>query len=157
MGKIKKYKGGSFGVAVDDVGQVEMRFQRLTTSQRVGLAALMGRAAEEVTRHWLTFAQIDAAETQAQDEQQREAALLRIHELHEIFQPATWEQVADVLIEYCTELRVDGELVEDEEEIDEILRLLPAYDAEAALKRLYKAQDALSEAEGKRSESTSTT
>lgn len=157
MGKIKKIKGGAWGEHVDGVGRVELHFRRLTTAQRVGLAALVGRAAEECARHWIMFSQIEADEARATDDAEQLAALQRIHELHEVFLPQTWERVADVLIEYCAELLVDGEVVEDDDDVEEIIRLIPAYDAEAALGKLYKAVDGLSVAEGKPSEPTSAT
>lgn len=159
MGKIK-IKKGSWGADVEDLGRVEIRFRRPTTAQRFGMAPLVGRAATEVAKHWMTYDEIKVAANAAADvgdEAGHLVALQRLAELPQIWQPQTWEDVAELLAEYCEQLTIDGDQIEDAEEIAEALRYLPGYDAENALQRLYKATDGLSAEEGKPSEPTSDT
>lgn len=159
MGKIK-IKRGSWGAEVEDIGRVEIHFRRPTTAQRFGMAPLVGRAATEVAKHWMTYDEIKVAANAAADagdEVAHLAALQRLAELPQIWQPQTWEDVAELLAEYCEQLTVEGQQIEDAEDIAEVMRHLPGYDAEGALQRLYKATDGLSVAEGKPSEPTSDT
>lgn len=159
MSKIK-VKKGSWGADIEELGRVEIRFKRPSTSERFRMAPVVGRAADEVARYWTTYEDIRQASDAALAAGDAEGQLVQLRrlqsELAGIFVAQTWDDVADVLADYCEQLTIDGEQA-DEDEVRELIGHLSATDAHLALQRLYKAQDGLSEAEGKRSASTSAT